>query len=127
MQNLEELQGESAPKDVKQSTSTIEDLKYGEINSLITSADDLLNKISSLINKDIAYFVPLKEIRRDFASFLLVQVEARHPTARPHLQRVLQKLREARQRVLRRQFAQRDERLRDRLLRSLVVFVDQRR
>jgi len=61
MKNLEELQDESTPKDLKQSTTKIEDLKYGEINTLITLADDMLNKISSLINRDIAYFVPLKE------------------------------------------------------------------
>jgi len=61
MKNLEELQDESGPKDLKQSASKIEDLKYGEINTLITTADDMLNKISSLINRDVAYFVPLKE------------------------------------------------------------------
>ncbi len=61
MKNLEELQSESEPKDLKQSASKIDDLKYGEINTLITTADNILNKISSLINRDIAYFVPLKE------------------------------------------------------------------
>lgn len=61
MKNLEELQNEEEPKDLELSQTKFNDLTYEEIATLITTADLLLNKISSLINKDVAYFEPLKE------------------------------------------------------------------
>ncbi len=61
MKNLEDLQSEEGPRDLELSQTKIDDLTYGEIAALISNADTLLNKISSLINKDIAYFEPLKE------------------------------------------------------------------
>jgi hypothetical protein len=65
MKNLEDLQGEEGPKNLELSETKIDDLTYEEIATLISSADTLLNKISSLINKDVAYFEPLKETVTD--------------------------------------------------------------
>jgi hypothetical protein len=62
---------EESAKDVDSTKGKVEDLTYGEIHSLITSADELLNKISSLVYKDIAYFKPLEEAVTDDSSRLL--------------------------------------------------------
>lgn len=52
---------EEGPKVLKSSSSTVEDLNYGEIHSLIETAYEVLNKISSLLNRDLAEFGPYKE------------------------------------------------------------------
>lgn len=61
IKNLYELQQETKPKDVVQSKTKIEDLTFGEILELIEKADQILNKLSSLIYKDVAWFEPLKD------------------------------------------------------------------
>ncbi len=61
LKNLEGLQDQAGPKNIKYSETKIEDLTYSEILTLIEKADLMLNNISSLINKDIADFTNLKE------------------------------------------------------------------
>jgi hypothetical protein len=61
MKNLEDLQVEETPKDLRTSRTKIEDLTYDEIDNLIKAADKILNSISSQINRDIAEFGPLKQ------------------------------------------------------------------
>ena len=61
MKNLEEIQQEAGPKEVELTKTKIEDLTFGEILKLIDTADQILNRLSSLIYKDVAWFEPLKE------------------------------------------------------------------
>lgn len=57
----EEIVQETEPREVMPNESKIENLTYGEITELIEMADQILNKLSSLIYKDVAWFEPLKE------------------------------------------------------------------
>ncbi len=57
--------GEVDAKDLEPSVAENGSLTYEEIELLISDADMMLNKISSLINKNVAEYRPLKQLVAD--------------------------------------------------------------
>lgn len=76
IKSIEELQLEVEPKELKPEDTKIEDLTFGEILELIEKADQILNKLSSLIYKDVAWFEPLKDTVTNDSEQLIQLVRA---------------------------------------------------
>lgn len=78
IKSLDELGRETGPKEVSHSESSIEDLTYGEIIELTEKADQILNKLSSLIYRDVAWFEPLKETVKQDSEKLIKLLRKTH-------------------------------------------------